>query len=120
MKALPITILIFLIMISVIIINVGFINRTSRTMHSLLDNLDESSEREVGISELECFWKNNQSIVGLSISNTQLDNISSLVICLRCSYEEKDDTEFERYRALLYDAADNIRRFEKFSLNNVF
>ena len=116
MKSLKISLVLFSMLIICIIINSLYIyHSAARLSEAACTITDEQS-----INELENFWKTNKQYIGLSISETQLDHISRLIISIKCNYRSQNDSELKKDIALLIDAAEDIRRYEKFSIENLF
>lgn len=116
MKALRISLILFWILVICIVSNVIFI-------HNCADRLLELSTApptEETLSELEEFWESRKEFVGLSISEVHIDNVSRLIISARHAYESGDKFELKKDLALLSDAAEGIRRYERLSLENIF
>ena len=118
MRSLRISLALFAILLICIIINVIFI-------HSYADKLDASASElsspdEEKLCRLEEHWSKNKKFIGLSISENHLDSISKIIVSIRCAYEAGDDIELKKNLALLADASDAIRRYEKLSPENIF
>ena len=116
MKSLKISLVLFVILVICIIINSFYIHRSA-------DRLSEAartvSDKE-SIQELEDFWRANKQYIGLSISEAQLDHISRLIISVKCNYECQNSADLQNDIALLIDAAEEIKRYERFSIGNLF
>lgn len=116
MKSLKISLVLFFTLILLIFLNALYI-------HSCADRLSEAAEKiSVGGSpqQLESFWEKNKEYIGLSISETQLDHISRLVVSIRCDHEHEDEAELKKDLALLTEAAEGLRQYEKLSVKNIF
>ena len=120
MKIIPICIALFAVLCVCIFINAGFINSCSAFLENTAEELTDSTRRESALAELESFWDKNRNFMSISIPDDELDKTESIIICLRCAYEEKNEYEFEKYRAELKNAADSISRKERFSADNLF
>ncbi len=118
MRSLIISIILFTSVIACIILNVGYIHNTADRIEAISADLEMPTDEK--LTELEEFWEKNDGFLGLSISTAYLDGIEETIVSLRCAYELGNLEEFEKQRALLFDAADDIRALERFSVENIF
>ena len=116
MKALHISLILFAILAICIVVNVIFIHRTADRLLELSSDVPTESS----LAELEKFWESRKEFVGLSISEVHVDNVSRLIIAVRHAYESKNEFELRKNLALLSDAAEGIKRYERLSLENIF
>lgn len=119
MRSLIISIVLFLVLLSLTVINVGFIRGSAEYITECAERMADPSGREDILSELEDFWSRKHDIIGLTVPYTQLDHLSEVLVCVRCAHEAGDENEFQKYRALLVDAAEGISRTERFSIGNI-
>ena len=120
MKIIPICIALFAVLCVCVFINAGFINNCSAFLENSAERLTDSNQRETVLAELESYWDKNRNLMSISVSDDELDKTENIIICLRCAYEEKNEYEFEKYRAELKNAAASLSRKEKFSMGNLF
>ena len=120
MKILPICIALFVLLTVCVFINAGFISKCSEFIDRSAEDLKTYENRENVLAELERFWNKNRNLIGLSVSDDELDRTESIIICLKTAYEENNEYEFEKYRAELKNSAVSIGRKEKLSIGNLF
>ena len=116
MRSLKISLTLFAMLIICIVFNSLYISRCADKLLSQADAILVSRSTE----ELDSFWKSNKKYIGMSISEIQLDNISRLIVCIHCDIEQKNYANLEKDVALLCEAADGIRKYEKLSIENLF
>lgn len=119
MKAFIISALLFSLLIALIIGNAIYVHRVSEQIRNKLDVLDQSNAEET-LSYLEEYWQRHQPYIGLSVSYRELDHLSELLLSLRASSETQNEQDFELYRKIAIDAADELSRLERFSIENLF
>lgn len=111
MKVLAITLILFTAMLFVISQNYIYINEVSEQIITLVN--------DGSIYELEEYWNENLLYVGFSVGYRELDRMSELIVELKSYYEAGYTAEFMRVRHLVAEAAGDISRLEKFSLENL-
>ena len=120
MKIIPICIALFAVLCVCIFINAEFINNCSTFLEESAERLADVGSREKVLSELEGFWYKSRDLMGISISDDELDKTESIIARLRCAYGQDNLYEFDKYRAELKSAAASLSRKERFSLGNLF
>ncbi len=120
MKAVPISIILFLILIICIVANAIFINESSSYLSDASNALYAKNDREATLDKLEAFWESRRDIIGLSVSNLILDEADDVIICLREAERSGDEAEFQKYRMRLSDISKKVARAEKLSIGNIF
>ena len=58
-------------------------------------------------------------LFSLSVSFREIDYLGETLLALSAACENRDEVEFERYRALLIDALDGVSRLEQLSIVNI-
>ena len=119
MRSVVISLFLFALLVFLTAVNVKFIGDSEKYIVSLAEEMANESGREDALSSLEDFWNRRKDIIGLTVSYTQLDRMSEMLVCARCAYDAKNEHEFQKYRALIIDAAEGISRTEKFSIGNI-
>ena len=116
MRSLKISLTLFAALIICIIFN-------SLYLHQCSAHLSEAAatvKNEADVVELENFWNNNKQFIGLSISETHLDYISRLIISVKYNCKYQNTSELQKDLSLLADSAEDIKRYERFSIENLF
>ena len=120
MKIIPICIALFAVLCVCVFINAKFIKECSTFLELSADLLEDSESREETLSKLEDFWSKSRDLMNISISDDELDKAESIIICLRCAYEQDKEFEFNKYRAELKSFAASLSRKESFSVGKLF
>ena len=120
MKAFWISLLLFGLLLGGIFWNVHYIHKSERYLTELVTSLDTEDRREERLCELESFWQKQRDLFGLSVGFRELDQFEELLTELRWAHEFGTEGEFQKHRALLLDAIEEITRNEKISMGNIF
>ena len=121
MKAWIISLVLFILLLGLIIGNAVYIHRVAARLCEISDSLVfDEEETEARFEMLEAYWERNRAFIALSISYRELDRVAEMMISLRSAYETKNASDFEEYRRLFRDVADEISRFERFSVENLY
>ncbi len=111
---------IFLAFCVTMFFNYRYINETADELVSLTESLSLDSPSCISkINELEKKWEKSSYIFSLTVSFKDIDYLGETLLALKSSAENKNEVEFERYKTLLIDAIDGVRRLEKFSIINI-
>lgn len=116
MRSLKITLVLFSALVLCIVFNSLYIRRCADRISEMAEGIRMGED----VGELEDFWSKNEKLFGISISETQLDYISRLIISIGHDHRNGNTSELEKNIALLTDAVQGIRRYESFSLENIF
>ena len=119
MKALPVSIILFVILIFVISVNSVFVNQTAATIDRLATEIASSDDRGILLSELNEYWESRHSFLALSITTDMIDNVASTIICLNEAYEFSRENDIQKYSLILSDQANAIRRAERFTAESI-
>ena len=121
MKAWIASLCLFLLLIGVIIANAIYVHRVTDHLREATEALvfDEASTADA-LDALWEYWNRHRALIALSIGFRELDHVCETMISLRASYDTRSASDFEQYRRLLADAADEISRLERFSVENLF
>ena len=121
MKAWIASLCLFVLLIGIIVINAIYVHRISAHLCDVVGGLSiEDAHTQEQLDALDAYWQKHHPLVGLSIGYRDLDHVSELLISLRAAYETKSASEFESYRQLALDAATELSRLERFSIENLF
>ena len=120
MKVFWISLVLFLLLLAGIFWNAHYVRESSEHLTELAEELTEPDEREDTLSELEEFWEKNKNLFGLSVGFRELDHFGEVLVELRWAHDHSLEAEFQKYRALLLDAIEEISRTEKISVGNIF
>lgn len=121
MKAWIVSLCLFILLIGIIIGNAVYVHRVADHLCSTLHALHfEDAKTAATLEELDAYWQRHHPFISLSISYRELDHVSETMISLRAAYDTQNVSDFEGYRQLLLDAADELSRLERFSVENLF
>lgn len=122
MKSLITTILLLLLVVTLTVLNFHYVNNTVCHLQTLLDTLPSLDDPDcvAHAEKTEAFWKEKESLIGLTVSYPFVDRISEQTALLVSTARAKDLYGFESARALLYDAVEDMGRAERFSPKNLF
>ena len=119
MKALPISIILFLLLIFTIITNAIFINKTADEINDLASSVPFSENKKDTINKINTVWEERRPFLAFSITTDILDNITSTIICLNEAYNSSNESEIKKYSALLSDQTHTIRRAEAITIESI-
>jgi hypothetical protein len=88
-----------------------FLNHVSDYISESSEKLTHIDSRQRTIDELDDFWNKSQKIIGLTVPKSKLNNISSIILCIKNAHNFKDEKEFERYRLLLNEEASFLSNY---------
>ncbi len=120
MKAFWISLILFALLLAGIFWNVHYIHKSEATLTNLVESLEDPEGREEKLCELESFWEKHCNLFGLSVGFRELDHFGEVLTDLRWAHDYSNEAEFQKYRALLLDAIEEITRNEKISVGNIF
>ena len=119
MKELTVSLILLAVVIILVIANALYVNSTLEQLGELTEKaFNERSEESV--SELIGFWEKHKPLVGLSASLREIDSVTENMLNLQTSFKESNEVIAEQSYSLLRNALDDIRRYEKISIINVF
>lgn len=120
MRTLIIVSVIFTVLCLTMLLNYRYINETADELVRLTESLslDDSSCFQT-VEKIEKKWEKSSYIFSLTVSFKDIDYLGETLLALKSAAQNKDEVEFERYKTLLMDAIDGVRRLEKFSIINI-
>lgn len=121
MKGFIITTCIFLGLLICIFLNFNYVNTVHSTMHEIVDELSDNpcEENEIIIAKLQEYWKSKSSILSISVSFREIDDLSDAIDALSAANKIGDTSQFAIYKQLVENAIDTVIRLEKFSIKNI-
>ena len=120
MKVFWISLTLFFLLLTAIFWNIHYIHENEQYLTELVTSLEEVEGREEKLDELESFWEKHRDFFGLSVSFREIDHFGEVLVELRWAHDFSLEAEFQKYRAMLLDAIEEITRNEKISLGNIF
>ena len=119
MKALPVSVILFMLLVFVIITNAIFVNNTANEINDLASRISDADDREIIINEINTIWGSRRPFLALSTSTDILDNVTYTVICLNKAYEHSNENDIQKYSAILSDQAHSLKRAETITIESV-
>ena len=120
MKVFIVSLCSFFILLVVIGINFHYVRGVTDRICRETEALIFSEEEATSLYELESFWKEQHFKLSFSVSHRELSCLDEALCGLRSAYETKNRSDFEHYRLLVLNAANDIARLESFSAENIF
>ena len=122
MKSLIATVIFCCLMILAATANFIYVNRLADEMTALADALPSINDPNcIEKTDALCKkWDKHAPFVGLSVGFLTVDKLSEHCETLCSCAEVGDVYGFQSALTLLYDSIDDVRRLEKFSIENLF
>lgn len=121
MKSFLVALLLLALMLCGITCNAIYINKVANQMNQLVSALPDIGEEgclEQALN-IQQYWEQNASYVGLSVSYLITDRVSEQASVLSACAACNDFYGFRTALALLQDAIGDMRRLERFSIENL-
>lgn len=119
MRSFIITVILFCIVLSAIILNAQYISRTTATIIEYTNENEFKKAPEDALLRLESFWEQNKILLEFSIGYRETDRMSELILDLRECIETQNSAEARRVRTLISDCASDIARLERLCIENL-
>ena len=122
MRSLIATVILCCIMILAATANFIYVNNLADAMVEIADAMPDIGEPMCvqKAEELCKKWEKHSPIIGLTVGFTTVDKLSEHCQTLRSCAEVGDVYGYYATLTLLYDAIDDVRRLEQFSVSNLF
>ncbi len=122
MKSFIATIVLLSAVITLTALNLHYVNGTVAELCEMLDELPEINDPACidCADEIKEYWKKKEAIIGLTVSYPFVDRINEQSALLVSTAKSKDLYGFKSAKTLLYDAALDMGRAERFSIENLF
>lgn len=121
MRGLIITILLFSILLSSIIINFFYVEHTINYMKQMASSLSAfpSEENTQIINNMEETWNKHSIFLSLSVSSDDIEDFNDTLTSLKASNMSNNVYQYKIDIELLFNAIEEIGRLEKFSIKNI-
>ncbi len=122
MRSLIATIILCCVMFLAATVNFVYINRIADAMDELIDALPDINEPMCveKVTEFCRKWEKNAPLVGLTVGFLTVDKLSEHCQTLLSCAEAGDVYGYYTALTLLQDSIDDVRRLERFSIENLF
>ena len=117
MRSLAISLILFILVLSTIILNAVFINKTAADISRIADDIPHSSEGTALCEQLSALWSKRRGILSLSVKSKSLEDMDGLLISLKAS---ASPSETERLCLLISDLCKKISLYETLSFHSIF
>ena len=119
MRSFIVTIFLFIIICLIIFFNNLYIKSTASHITELVESKEFDDNPNSTIKEIEILWEKKQRFVSMSVGYKELDRMSDLILDLKTYFELGNIDEVKRIRVLIVEAAAEISRLERFSIENI-
>lgn len=117
MKAVIFSIILFLILITLLIINSIYIHKTCDKMLKILESLSPGDID--GAEEICDIWKKNRTLFSISIHDSHVEKVNELTEGLKSAVAKSDGAEFNEHAALLYQLLQELKEIEEISFEGI-
>lgn len=119
MKGFTVSLILLACIIALVTANVIYVNRTIDRLEQLAGNVRNTRTADA-VNELYTYWEKYRSFVGLSVSLREIDSATENLLSLQAACNEGNDWLTEQSYVLFCNALEDIRRYEKITLLNIF
>lgn len=119
MKGFTVSLILLAFIIVLVVLNVLYVNRTINELEQLAGDVWHTRTADA-VDELYSYWEKCRSLVGLSVSLREIDSATENLLSLQAACNEGNDWLIEQSYVLFCNALEDIRRYEKITLLNIF
>lgn len=121
MRGFIITLILFAILISIVIINSFYINNIINDIKNEITSLKTipCEENAIIIKQIKSKWEEDSIWVSLSVSYEDIEELTDMIASLEASNSVKDYNQFKLYHELILNSIEDIGRLERFSVKNI-
>ena len=119
MKAFIFSICVLALLITAILINTLYVARVTSSMQEKLQVLPPCAQAREYAKDLLAFWKSKEKILELSVSATDISEVSERLTIIYAATSPLDEKAFEQARALCLDDIERIRDLERFTFLHI-
>ena len=121
MRGFIITIILFILLLSIVILNFFYIDYIINNMKQNINSLQSipCEENAITINKIKENWQKDSVWVGLSVSYEDIEELTDMIASLEAANAVKDYNQFKLYCELILNSIEDIGRLEKFSVNNI-
>ena len=119
MKGFIVSLILFIVIIILVVLNFFYVQRATDVMKSLAKAVIEESS-DTAMSELKSYWKKHMEIVSLSANFRETDKISEELLRFEQAYKYGNELSLMQSYAILCDALEDVARYEQLSLGAIF
>ena len=121
MRGFVITTCLFIILILCIVLNYNFVRDVHDTMNELTEMIkpEKQAQNKTTIDELYEYWEKKNTLLSVSVSFREIDELSTVLDCLRAANEMGNELQIAIYKERLQNAIDAIVRLEQISVKSI-
>lgn len=119
MKGLITSLLLLVFVIVAVSFNYVYVNGTIETLGTLAEQAWQEKSPD-NVSELIDYWEKHRPYIGLSVSLREIDSVTENLLNLNVACSKGNDTMIEQSYSLFITALEDIKRYEKLSIINIF
>lgn len=120
MRAFICSVVLFIIIIGGVIGNAFYVSFVADRLEQYADRLKNNKSPTNTLEELWDFWNMHRKFTAISVETKELDAIEKIILTLELSAETGAEFEFENCRRLLKEAATELSRLERLSMESIF
>ena len=114
MKAFLFSIGMLVLLVALLFVNTFFVIHVTDELHDTLSSLPTCALAETSSREILTEWESKTHLLELSVSATDLNELSNHLITLCTAARQNDEKAFELARALALEGVARIRDLERF------
>ena len=121
MRGFIVTLILFAILISIVIINSFYVNNIINDIKNEITSLKTipCEENAIIIKQIKSKWEKDSIGVSLSVSYEDIEELTDMIASLEASNSVKDYNQFKLYYELILNSIEDIGRLERFSVKNI-
>lgn len=119
MKALVISLLLLSLVLGAVVINSFYVRKVCGEVYELAEKLKSADECDALINNMKKIWSNARPFLDLSIRLNEIERMNDLIESLESSYISKNGAEFQKYRRLISELAEELISHEKISFKSI-
>lgn len=120
MKTFYAALVLFAILLGAVALNFYHINHVADELNRQLEALPACEEAQEALDGMYVYWEAHKKCASLSISYEVLYQMEENITDMKSAVAKKEDSEYEKARALMSISIKQMRRLEKFSIENIF
>ena len=111
----------FLLMVSIICLNICFVKSTTEQMTKAIESLNPipCENNAIILNEFNKAWKKNIIWFNLSVSYNDIQSITDTIDVLISTNQTGDLDQFQIHTKLMLNSIDELARLERFSAKNI-
>ncbi len=120
MKVFWASLLFFALILTGTVCNARYVHCSMEEMQRLLEKMDSSSASSEWIPPLEAFWAERRDRIEWTTGRRKIQSIDEELIGLKWAAKDGKENEFQKYRALLMEATEELIRQESLTFESIF